>query len=64
MARTQTRSSGLFSGLVLISGGVILLLHNYGHLDLGHFFGHWWPLIIIFWGAVKLYERTLGPRMR
>lgn len=63
MARTQTRSSGLFSGLVLISGGVILLLHNYGHLDLGHFFGHWWPLIIIFWGAVKLYERTLGPRM-
>jgi len=63
MARTQTRSSGLFSGLVLISGGVILLLHNYGHLQLGHFFGHWWPLIIIFWGAVKLYERTLGPRM-
>ncbi len=63
MARTQTRNSGLFSGLVLISGGVILLLHNYGHLQLGHFFGHWWPLIIIFWGAVKLYERTLGPRM-
>jgi len=63
MARTQTRSSGLFSGLVLISGGVILLLHNYGRLDLGHFFRHWWPLIIIFWGAVKLYERTLGPRM-
>src|SRR5208283_5311079 len=63
MARTQTRSSGLFSGLVLISGGVIHLLHNYGRLDLGHFFGHWWPLIIIFWGAVKLYERTLGLRM-
>ena len=62
MARTQKLSSGLFSGLVLISGGVILLLHNYGHLDLGHFFGHWWPLIIIFWGAVKLYERTAGPK--
>ncbi len=62
MARTQTRSSGLFSGLVLISVGVILLLHSYGHLELRHFFGHWWPLIIIFWGAVKLYERTAGPR--
>jgi len=62
MARTQTRSSGLFPGLVLISVGLILLLHNYGHLDLGHFFGHWWPLIIIFWGAVKLYERVAGPR--
>jgi len=63
MARTQTRSSGLFSGLVLISAGVILLLHTFGHLELGHFFGHWWPLIIIFWGVVKLYERTVGPRM-
>jgi len=63
MARTQTRSSGLFSGLILIFVGAILLLHTYGHLELRHFFGHWWPLIIIFWGAVKLYERTIGPRM-
>ena len=59
---TQTRSSGLFSGLVLLSVGVLLLLHNYGRLDLTGFFGHWWPLIIIFWGAVKLYERTAGRR--
>jgi Domain of unknown function (DUF5668)/Putative adhesin len=63
MARTQTRSSGLFSGLVLISAGVILLLHTFGHLELRHFFGHWWPLIIIFWGVVKLFERTVGPRI-
>jgi hypothetical protein len=59
---TPTRSSGLFSGLVLISGGILLLLHNYGHLDLQGFFAHWWPLLIIFWGAVKLYERTVGRR--
>lgn len=59
---TQTRSSGLFSGLVLLSVGVLLLLHNYGRMDLTGFFGHWWPLIIIFWGAVKLYERTAGRR--
>ncbi len=57
------RSSGLFSGLVLISAGVILLLSNYGQLNLRYFLGHWWPLIIIFWGVVKLYERTVGPRM-
>jgi Toastrack DUF4097/LiaI-LiaF-like transmembrane region len=63
MARTQTRSSGLFSGLVLLSVGVLLLLHNYGHLRLQSFFAHWWPLLIIFWGAVKLYERTLGRRL-
>ena len=60
MARIQSRSSGLFSGLVLISAGFLLLLHNYGHLDFGAFFVHWWPLLIIFWGLVKLYERTVG----
>jgi DUF4097 and DUF4098 domain-containing protein YvlB len=62
MARTPSRTSGLFSGLVLISAGLLLLLHNYGHLDFGAFFLHWWPLLIIFWGLVKLYERTVGRR--
>ena len=59
---TRPRSSGLFSGLVLTSVGVLLLLHTYGHLDLHDFFVRWWPLMIIFWGAVKLYERTAGRR--
>ena len=62
MGRTQARSSGLFSGLVLLSAGILLLLHNYGHLDLHEFFRRWWPLLIIFWGVVKLYERTVGER--
>jgi Domain of unknown function (DUF5668) len=59
---TPARSSGLFSGLVLISVGVLLLLHYHGRLDLHDFFVRWWPLMIIFWGAVKLYERTAGRR--
>jgi hypothetical protein len=59
---TRARSGGLFSGLVLISVGILLLLQNYGRLDLHDFFVRWWPLIIIFWGAVKLYERTAGSR--
>ncbi|MGB9432549.1 MAG: DUF5668 domain-containing protein, partial [Candidatus Acidiferrum sp.] len=62
MAGTRSRSSGLFSGLVLISVGVLLLLHNFGHLELSTFFYRWWPLLIIFWGAIKLYERTVGRR--
>jgi len=62
MARTQARSGGLFSGLVLLSAGILLLLHNYGHLDLHEFFTRWWPLLIIFWGIVKLYERTVGQK--
>ncbi len=62
MPNARPRSSGLFSGLVLISVGLLLLLHNYGHLDLSTFFTHWWPLLIIFWGVIKLYERTAGRR--
>jgi cell wall-active antibiotic response 4TMS protein YvqF/putative adhesin len=62
MAGTRSRSSGLFSGLVLISVGILLLLHNYGYLDLSAFFTRWWPLLIVFWGVVKLYERTAGQR--
>jgi len=60
MAPTPARSSGFFSGLVLITVGVILLLHFHGNLDLHRFFTRWWPLLIIFWGVVKLYERTAG----
>ncbi len=62
MADTRSRSSGLFSGLVLISVGILLLLHNYGSLNLSSFFSHWWPLLIIFWGVIKLFERTAGRR--
>jgi len=59
---TRPRSGGFFSGLVFLTVGILLLIHNYGHLDLHDFFLRWWPLLIIFWGAVKLYERTVGRR--
>src|SRR5215470_9955767 len=58
----RPRSSGVFSGLLLIIFGFLLLAHNYGHLNLGRLFGHWWPVIFIVWGAIKLYERTLAER--
>jgi len=60
---TPARSSGLFSGLVLISVGILLLVHYYAGLELWDFLRHWWPLLIIFWGAVMLYERTAGHRL-
>src|SRR5882724_7128545 len=58
----QTRSSGLFSGLLLISIGVLLLLWTYFHIGIGSFLRHWWPLIFIVWGLVKFYERTTANR--
>src|SRR5215467_5195329 len=59
---SRPRTSGVFSGLLLIIFGFVLLAHNYGHLQIGRLFGHWWPLIFIFWGAAKIYERTLAQR--
>jgi Domain of unknown function (DUF5668)/Putative adhesin len=60
MASNRPRSSGIFGGLVLISVGVLLLIRNYHGLDLWHLLGHWWPLLLIFLGLIKLYERTVG----
>jgi hypothetical protein len=62
MANPRRRSSSLFPGLLLLFVGLLLLLHNYRGLDVVIVIGHWWPLILIFWGAVKLYERMAASR--
>jgi cell wall-active antibiotic response 4TMS protein YvqF/putative adhesin len=61
MARSRQRTSGIFTGLVLITVGSLLLLHNYRGLELSEVL-HWWPLALIFLGAIKLYERTVASR--
>jgi DUF4097 and DUF4098 domain-containing protein YvlB len=58
MSYARARGSSVFSGLILIIIGVLLLLHNYRGFELGRLFVHWWPLLLIIWGALKLYERT------
>ncbi|HWW17262.1 MAG TPA: DUF4097 family beta strand repeat-containing protein [Candidatus Saccharimonadales bacterium] len=62
MSRLRPRGSSVFSGLLLIFVGLLLLLHNYRGFDLTDIFLRWWPLILIFWGAIKIYERTAGAR--
>jgi len=62
MANSRPRGSSLFSGMILIFVGLLLLLHNYQGLDIRMVLGHWWPLLLIVWGAVKLYERTAASR--
>src|ERR1700719_1637552 len=62
MASLRPRGSSVFSGLVLIFIGLLLLLHNYRGFELTGVILHWWPLILIFWGAIKIYERTAGAR--
>jgi DUF4097 and DUF4098 domain-containing protein YvlB len=60
MSYGRARGSSLFSGLILIIIGALLLLHNYRGFELGQLFVHWWPLLLIIWGALKLYERTVA----
>lgn len=63
MATSQRRSSsGIFSGLVLLFVGVLLLLHNYRGFDLSDILFRWWPLILIVLGVIKLYERAVVRR--
>src|SRR5258708_23127874 len=62
MARLRPRGSGAFTGSLLIFMGLLLLLHNYRGFDLTDVVTRWWPLIFIFWGGVKLYERTAGAK--
>jgi len=62
MAGLRPRGSSVFSGLILIFIGLLLLLHNYRGFELTGIVLRWWPLILIFWGAIKIYERTAGPR--
>src|ERR1700685_2313900 len=58
MAYGPPRGSSVFTRRILIIIGVLLLLHNYRGFELGQLFVHWWPLLLIIWGALKLYERT------
>jgi DUF4097 and DUF4098 domain-containing protein YvlB len=62
MGNSPPRGSSLFSGLALLFVGILLLLHNYRGFRIGYVLGHWWPLILILWGAIKLYERSAAAR--
>src|ERR1700752_852282 len=62
MADSRPPQRSLFPGLALFFVGVLLLVHNYRGLDIRHLLGHWWPLLIILWGAIKLFERAVARR--
>jgi len=47
--------------LILILIGVLFLLRNVGvHIPVWHFFGRFWPLLIIVWGVVALIEHFVA----
>ena len=53
------RRRSIFGPVVLIGLGIVMLMVTMGRLNArtaAYFFAQYWPLIIIFWGLVKLYE--------
>lgn len=62
MAAIRPRTSTIFTGIVLIGVGALLLLHNYRGYEIHRAVIRWSPLILIIWGVVKLFERTAGRR--
>src|SRR5258708_23458483 len=54
--------SSILPGFLRVFVGMLLLLHNYRGLGIANVLGHWWRLILIFWGGIKLYERMAATR--
>ena len=66
MPRTAPPMRSLFGPVVLVAVGTIFLLVNLGTLSpRGVFvaFARFWPLLLIFWGAVKLAEHAYARRI-
>lgn len=51
----------LVAGIALIALGVLWMLANLGRLDLLDTVHHWWPSILVLWGALAL-ARALARR--
>lgn len=57
--RERRHPRSLAGPVVLIAIGVVFLLSTMGVLhfeDLGYWFAHYWPLLLILWGVIKLFE--------
>lgn len=45
--------------MVLIVIGLVFLLRNFGfRFPIWHWFGRWWPLLLILWGVIALIEHA------
>jgi len=56
------RRRSIFSGLLLVIVGVLLLLATLRPgFSLGYVISHFWPVIIIIWGIAKLIDRYAMP---
>jgi DUF4097 and DUF4098 domain-containing protein YvlB len=60
-----SRPRSLFGPVLLIAIGVLFLLRTMGYISMRGFwpwFGHYWPVLLIIWGAVALVEHLIASR--
>ena len=60
-----SRPRSLFGPIFLIAIGVLFLLRSMGYISMRAFwpwFAHYWPVLLILWGAVALVEHVLARR--
>jgi cell wall-active antibiotic response 4TMS protein YvqF len=51
-------------GLALLGLGIAWLLSNLGRVDLLTTLRTWWPLTLVVWGALELYQSLAARRGR
>ncbi len=63
MTNGKPRRRSVFSGLLLILVGVVLLMQNLrGDMRFLYLLRDWWPLLFILWGLAKLYDNLMARR--
>jgi hypothetical protein len=50
--------------IILILIGALFLAKNFGfRVPIWHWFGHWWPVLLILWGVIVLIENMTAHRL-
>ncbi len=63
MTNGRPRRRSIFSGVLLILLGGLLLIHNFvANFRLWDLFSRWWPVLLILWGLAKLYDHLVARR--
>ena len=58
------RIEGIVLGLALLGLGIVCLLANLGRVDLLTTLRTWWPLTLVVWGGLELYQALAERRGR
>jgi hypothetical protein len=60
----SVRIEGIVLGLALLGLGIVCLLANMGRVDLLTTLRTWWPITLVVWGGLELYQALAARRGR